>query len=312
MVSTTHESMHHIFRDHPDTVGGAFRALGFDFPETVATSVLHTDLTEFKPIERRPDSVLHVEVKGGEAFLVVIEAQRRKEASKRRSWPYYLAYLHEYRKLPVVLIVVCQDHQTSAWARETIRIGTDFHTSMSVQPLVLGPHNIPLPEGPITRQDLPLAVLSVITHGREPGVDGMLGALADALDETDETTRTDLALLVHLELGLVNLPAAHTWSKLMSFTREKLRRSPELREIIDESDAAARAEGEAKGDTRGQAKGRAAIILQILDTRRVHLTELQRQRISECTDLATLASWADASLNADAAEQVFRDGPEDH
>jgi hypothetical protein len=79
MVSSTHESMHRIFRDHPEVVGGALRALGLDFPETVGTSVFHTDLTEIKPLERRADTILRVDVKGGEAFLLVIEAQRKPD-----------------------------------------------------------------------------------------------------------------------------------------------------------------------------------------------------------------------------------------
>jgi hypothetical protein len=162
--------MHRIVRDHPEVVGGAFRTLGLDFPETVSTSVLHTDLTEIKPLERRADTVLHVEATGGAAFLLVIEAQRKPDRRKHRSWPYYLAYLHERTELPVVLIVVCQDRKTSAWAQETIRVGTEFCTSMTVQPLVLGPYNVPLPGPRIAEEDLPLAVLAAITHGREPNV----------------------------------------------------------------------------------------------------------------------------------------------
>lgn len=327
MVSSTHEAMHRIFRNHPEVVGGAFRALGFDFPETVETSVFHTDLTEYSPVERRPDTVLRVDVKGGDAFLLVIEAQRKPDPGKRRSWPYYLAYLHEKRELPVILVVVCQDRQTCVWAQETIRIGTQFCTSMTVQPLVIGPHNVPFPAAHITQEDLPLAVLAAITHGREPGVDGILRALAAALSDTDETTRTDLAVLT--QLGLANLPAGRTWRSLMSFTLAQLRRSPELREILDEAEAETRAqaraaglaEGLAEGRTAGLAEGlaegrsaglaaglaagRAADILRILDKRGVSLTEPQRGRISGCTDMETLESWLDAALEVETAEQLF-------
>jgi hypothetical protein len=195
----------------------------------------------------------------------------------------------------VILVVVCQDRQTSAWAQETIRIGTQYCTSMTVHPLVLGPHNVPVPRSRITQEDLPLAVLAAITHGREPGVDEILRALAAALAETDETTRTDLAVLT--QLGLARLPAGRTWRSLMSFTVAQLRRSPELREVLDEAEAEIRAQA--------RAEGRAEDVLRILDKRGVQLTATQRQSITQCTDMPTLNRWFDTALEANTAQQLF-------
>lgn len=325
MVTFKHEMMHRVFRDHPEALSSTMRTLGFDFPETVATSVFDTDLTEFKPVERRPDTVLHVQDKEGEAFLVVVESQSRPEPSKRRSWPYYVAYLHEYRKLPVVLIVICQDLRTSAWAQETIHIGTRFHTSASVQPIVLGPHNIPLPGPRIAPEDAPLAVLATIVHARDPSVVQTLSALATALDDTDEETRADLALAV--ELALANLPAGLTWRKLMSFNLDELRRSPALQKILDDNDATQRVvgkaegltegraeghtEGRAEGHTEGRAEGLAEAFMRLLNARGLHPTTQQRQRISGCTNMATLCAWFDKAVGADTLDGLFDDAPDE-
>jgi hypothetical protein len=170
--------MHRIFRDHPEAVGKAFALFGIDLPDDVQPIVLHTDLTETTPIERRADTVLRVDVKGEDSFLLVIESQRKIDRRKLRSRPCYIASLHEYSELPVLLVVVCQDWQTGRWADRMIHVGTRRRTSMSVRPMVLGPHNVPVPEGPIGQSDIAHAVLAAITHGREPGIEGILSGSA--------------------------------------------------------------------------------------------------------------------------------------
>jgi hypothetical protein len=295
MVSSQHEVMHQIFRNHPGAVGRAFQTLGFDFPDTVTTSVLGTDLTEYSPIERRADTVVRIDTKDGNSLLVVVEAQLKPDPGKLRSWPYYVATLHERHLLPVILIVLSQERRTSLWAQQPIHVGTAFWTCMTVRPLVLGPHNVPFPSGAIDEEDLPLAALAAVIHGREPGIDGILRVLADALEKTDEATRSDLSVLV--ELGLAGLPAVRIWRSLKMFTRERLSKSPVLREILDQTEEQGRAEG--------RAEGRAADILRILDKRKVALTDAERERISGCSDLVVLDRWFDAALDAETAGQLF-------
>ena len=94
MVSSSHEAMHRIFRDHPEVIDATFRALGFKFPETM----------------------------DGRSFIFVFEAQRRIDADKRFSWPYYIAHLHEYYRMPVFLVVICQDDATAKWAFKPIEM----------------------------------------------------------------------------------------------------------------------------------------------------------------------------------------------
>lgn len=273
--------------------------MGFEFPDTVAITVLPADATEIKPLERRVDTVLQVDTKVGDSVVVAIEVQGRRDPDKLRSWPYYIAYLHERHKLPVILLTLTQDRSTALWAQEPINVGAHFWPSMTVRPLVLGPHNVPFLTGPIGEADLLFAAVSAIVHGREPGIDGILGVLADALEQTDDTTRDDLAL--YIQLGLAGLPAERTWRNLMSFTREQLSKSPALREIFEESDAKA----EAKGEAKGAAKTRSADILRILEVRKVALNDADRNRISGCTDVELLDRWFNAAITALSAEQVF-------
>ena len=300
MVSSSHEAMHRIFRDHPEIIDQTLRTLGFDFPDTVATTLLPTDATEIRPIERRPDTVLKLEVKDGREFVFVFEAQREPSKLKLRSWPYYMAYLHEaHEGLPVILVVVCHDVATAEWASKPITMGVGFWTSMIVNPFVLGPHNVPVPEGPIDESGIPLAVLAAITHALDPDIDGILAVLAAALKDTDETTRFDFSLFT--QLGLGKFPAAQTWRNLMAFDLELLRTSPVISEILDEHDGQVLAKGRAEGRT----EEKAADILRILDLREVRLTGPERDRIATCTDLETLDRWFDAAVTATGPEDLF-------
>lgn len=95
----------------------------------------------------------------------------------------------------------------------------------------------------------------------------------------------------------------------MSFTLEKLRRSPELREILDEANEELRAqaihEGLATGLATGRAEERVSGVLRTLGKRKVQLTEAQRERIRACSDLDLLGRWADAAYDVETAEQLF-------
>lgn len=314
MVSSTHEALHRFFRDHPEAIDKTFRAVGLkNFPETAAAWVLPTDVTEIKPLERRVDTVVRVQATNGQTYILAFEAQSKVDSAKRRSWPYYVAYLHERYLCPVVLVVICQNPATAAWAREPICLETDFWTSSVVYPLVLSPENVPFLDD-ISEADLLLATLSVITHGRESSIVG-LRKLATALQRVDGETRADLATYVLLGLG--SLPVAATWRTMMLMNLELLRTSPIIREWLDEHDrqieaeakAEGRTEGKAEGRTEGKAEGKAETVLRILDKRSIPLTAEERERIGGCIDAAELDVWLDAAIDATSAQDVFRQPP---
>ena len=233
--------MHRIFRDHPEVIDATFRTLGFKFPETMATSLLDTDVTEIRPIERRADTVMKVETKDGRSFIFVFEAQRRIDADKLFSWPYYIAYLHEYYRMPVFLVVICQDEATARWAVKPIEMRVEEWPSMTVRPYVL---------------------FTLLT-----------------------------------QFGLGGLPAAEIWRSLMIYDLDTLRKSPVLREMLDEHDEQVLA--------KGRAEGRAADVLQLLEFRKIHVTDSERGRILACENLDTLSRWFDAAFTAEKSEDLF-------
>ncbi|EST27994.1 hypothetical protein [Streptomyces niveus] len=123
MVSSPHEAMHRIFQEYPGLFSGASEVLGVDFGPLVGVTVLPTDLTEARPVERRVDTLLRVDTDANGSNLLAIESQGKKDPAKSASWAYYLSYLHTKYRLPPVLLVVCQDRATAEWAARPVDIG---------------------------------------------------------------------------------------------------------------------------------------------------------------------------------------------
>ena len=83
MVSSSHEAMHRIFQDHPGLFSGVSEALGVDFASPTSVTVMPTDLTEPRPLERRVDTLLRLETKDDEPLLLAV---RPRAVQERHGW----------------------------------------------------------------------------------------------------------------------------------------------------------------------------------------------------------------------------------
>jgi hypothetical protein len=61
MVTARHEAMHRIFQEDPGVFARAFKTLEIPIPAPTGAAILSPDTTEFRPLERRVDSVLRFE-----------------------------------------------------------------------------------------------------------------------------------------------------------------------------------------------------------------------------------------------------------
>jgi hypothetical protein len=187
MVSPPHEAMHRIFQEYPRLFSGVAQALDLEFTQPSSVTILPTDLTETRPVERRVDTLLRFDFDGEDSFLLAIEAQGKKVPDKPSSWAYYLSFLSTKYKLPVLLLVICQDRATAEWASQPASLGSRQWPALTLRPLVAGPHNMPVITDPAeARADLPLAALAAITHAKKPVVDAILKALSAALRDEPE------------------------------------------------------------------------------------------------------------------------------
>ncbi|WP_308404421.1 hypothetical protein [Streptomyces sp. ATCC 21386] len=208
---------------------------------------------------------------------------------RQRNWAYYLAHLHAKYEMPAVLLVVCDNRNTAAWASETVDFGPPEWPSLTLRPLVLGPDDVPVVDDPVqARRDIPLTVLSAVLHRREPQADAILKVLADALKGLEARDPDTATIFVELtSQGLGESPAAKAWRALM--TDLSFFTSPISEEIREE----------------GRAKGKAEDILLLLDGREVHVSAADRDRITSCRDLDTLNLWFTRAITATSAAEVF-------
>jgi hypothetical protein len=290
MVTARHEAMHRIFQEDPGVFARAFNALEIPIPAPTGAAVLSPDTTEFRPLERRVDSVIRFETADHGPFLLALEAQCRKDAAKPGAWAYYAAYLHEKHGLPVVVLVVCQDKTTAGRAELPSVTGLPIWPTLTLRPLVLGPHNVPVVTDTETAaNDIPLATLSAITHGRNRNkINPILKALGAALHSVDEETAQVFAELT--ELGLGRAQAARTWSNMMAVDLSFYRSRTSQR---------LRAEGLAEG------------IFAVLAERKVFVPDDVRARIEACEDHGLLKAWLSRAREAADAEDIFGDLPDD-
>ncbi|MGP9019200.1 hypothetical protein ACT1U9_12385 [Streptomyces sp. BR1] len=293
MVSSPHEAMHRIFQDHPGLFSRVSEVLGIDFTPPTSVTVLPTDLTEPRPLERRLDTLLRLETEGDEPLLLAVEAQGKKDPDKPASWAYYASYLLTKYRLQPMLLIVCQDRATAEWAARPVVFGPRQWPLLTLRPLVAGPHNVPVITDPAeARKDLALATLSTITHVTNPDIGTILKSMTTVLRDTPSNIADPIIELIAQGLG--KYPAAELWRKLvavdLSFYKSPL--SQELR---------------AEGRAEGQAASRSEDILFILERRGIDVPDEAREHITTCDDLDLLRHWLDRALTASSTDEVFAD-----
>ncbi|MFJ4079566.1 hypothetical protein ACIP2Z_11465 [Streptomyces iakyrus] len=291
MVTSTHETSHRIFQDHPEVLTPVFEALGLPPPAKATIEVLSPDATELKPLERRVDTVLKVEPSEGGGFLIAVEAQTAPTPDKGFSWSYYVAHLHAKYGMPVLLVAVCKNRPTASWAAGPFECRVRTWTTQSTRPFVLGPNNVPeiTDESVVARQPA-LATFSAIVHSESANAAAILELLARGMRSFDKPTAKYWC--EWLEVGLENTPVRETWRELEKMVATYF---PGRGTLFEET------------YLEGKAEGKAESILSVLDKRGIPVPEATRDRITSCTDLDTLTLWFDRSLTATTAEDLFTD-----
>ncbi|MFG3048650.1 hypothetical protein ACGFZR_27465 [Streptomyces sp. NPDC048241] len=299
MVGSSHEALHRIFQKDPALLTRALqRVLHVPFPEPHEIAALNVDLTEIEPVERRVDTLLRAETDEG-TYLLVVESQGKVDDRKRGSWPYYLSYLYEKYRCEPVLIVITQNSATARWAAQPIRLGFPGWHSLTVRPLVLGPDNVPvITDEQQAEQDVPLAVLSAMTHGRGPRAAPILESLATALKTIDPDSAAVFAQFV--DSCLADPQAKQMWRDLMTAI-QYFWRHPLAEQVREEG----REQGLEEGRQLGRAQAKAEMVLRVLEWRGIPVPEHVSERVTTCDDPNQLELWAQRAVRATYAEDLF-------
>jgi hypothetical protein len=292
MPSYLHETLVEMFRDRPAFAAEVLAGpLGIPVPHYEQARLSSTDLTEVIPTEYRADLVVTLTRDDAPVLAVVVEAQLRVDARKRRAWPAYVAILHARLGCPVMLLVVCPLAAVAAWCAAPIVVS---EPGLVLTPVVLGPDSVPVLEDPVAARASPeLAVLSAMAHGGRPEHTEVLDALLVALHAVDREHAR-----LYADIVLAALPAA---------ARTHLEALMTIIGYEYQSDFARRymAEGKAQGLAAGLAVGKVSALLAILDARAVDVPRDVRERIEACTDLDQLDTWVRRAATAARVEELF-------
>ncbi|MEQ4302523.1 hypothetical protein ABNF97_14190 [Plantactinospora sp. B6F1] len=221
-------------------------------------------------------------------LAVVLEIQRRWDATKRRTWKLYVAQLEAELNVDAALLVYCPNPRTARRYRSLFEFDG---LSLSLRPLIFTPSDVPLVvDVDLARTNPALAVLSAICHGHDPQVEATFPALMAALRSVNPKTA-----ILYYDVVLAGLPAtARTrWEAFMTTTAGYEYRSELLRELA------------ARHEEQGEARGEARAILTVLEGRGVTVPAEAREQILSCTDLTQLDTWLRRAGNATTVDDVL-------
>jgi hypothetical protein len=179
---------------------------------------------------------------------------------------------------PTVLLVISPNPGVAGWARKPILLG---HPGLVLQPLVLGPEEVPVLMDGQAVQAPELAVLSAAVHG--PGPDGP--KVFEALLDCMKTIEADRAQGLIDEVLAVLSRAARDLLEGMMKTETGEYESHFARSYF--------------------AEGMADTILAVLSAREVAVPDEIRARVMECMDYKQLDLWRRRAATADSIEDVL-------
>lgn len=178
---------------------------------------------------------------------------------------------------------------------DLVRLGFPGRHSCTFRPLVLGPDNVPvITDERQAEQDVPLAVLSAMTHGRGPQAAPILESLATALKTIDPDSAAVFVQFV--DSCLADPQAKQMWRDLMTAI-QYFWRHPLAEQV--------REEGREQGLEQGRKQAKAEMVLRVLEWRGIPVPEHVAERVSACEDADRLEMWAQRAVGATCAEDLF-------
>jgi hypothetical protein len=177
MPSAEHESAIALAKLDPDLVAWLLaNVFEVKVPDYHHARTQATDVRVLVPRTYHADGmVLFCDGADLPLLAVVLEVQRNRDRTKRRTWKLYVAQLEAELNVDAALMVFCPDPAVAGWYH---RLFWPDGLSLPLRPLIFTPEQVPWVEDvDLARANPALAVLSVICHGGHAEVDGLFPAL---------------------------------------------------------------------------------------------------------------------------------------
>lgn len=299
MPSHRHEALLQLFRNRPSLAPELLReALRRRLPEYAEVKVDSADLTQAQPTEYRADMVIRL-VRERPVLGIVVEVQLSKWARKRYVWPAYVAVLRARLQCPVWLFVITPKESVARWAAKRVDLGADNWFA----PVVLGPADVPeVMDEERARADPELAVLSAMSHGRDPHIEKST-RIAHAAQVASLALDDDRArLYFDLVLNSLSEAARRALQAMNPATYEY--QSDFCRGLFAQGKAAGKAEGRTEGYESGERNGRVAFAARLLTVRFGPLGAEVQSRLASAS-LSELDALADRLLTARTLQEAL-------
>jgi hypothetical protein len=293
MPSRRHDSLNQLFRDHPALAVELLRELGgVDLPSGMQVQVADSTFNDRPSADFPADSVITVGPPHNPIHGIIVEIEQARREEKRRQLPRYAAALWLHLRHRVDVLLVCPDAKVADFYTEPIVTELPGYRFQAV---VMGPGDIPAISDPLEAAIRPeMAVMAVMAHGRDRKV-----------------AETFISALEHLE----SEHAVQYYEHAIAMAAPAVRRV--LEEIMSSTDWPVHSSfaklhfgrGKTEGRTEGLAEGRieeaANLVLMVLSTRGLTVSDSARTRITTCTDIGQLEAWAKSAVTTDSTDGLF-------
>lgn len=167
-------------------------------------------------------SAFDIETYDGGGYVLVLATATSIDPDRREKWADTAFGMQAKHRKPVVLLVVSADESTARWAESPIPLGPAGQCSVTVQPFVLGPHNVPVITDPEeAARDISLAAfVAFAIHRNHPDVEAILEALATAMRTAGASNPKTAVVADTVTDGLADTPAADIWRALAPLTAQ--------------------------------------------------------------------------------------------
>ncbi|WP_344855493.1 hypothetical protein [Planomonospora alba] len=288
MPSPRHDALIRLFRGRPQLAVEILRdLLGQDLPTTPLVRLESTTFNTRPSDAIEADLVLVMGPPADPAHAVIVEVQQDRSKDPRQL-ARYAAALWLLLGCGVTVLVVCPDARTAAHYARPIDSGLPGYR---LRACVLGPDTIPVITDPQQAAAQPeLAAMAVMVHGRDRKVVEAFTAGLTELPKGDAPQYYEHAYSMsapEVRCLLEEIMTSTAWPVYSPFAREHYGR------------------GMAEGEIKGRAEEAARLVLLVLATRGLDVPDDIRDRITACTDLARLESWAARAVTARTVHDLF-------
>ncbi|MBB5773862.1 hypothetical protein [Nonomuraea jabiensis] len=297
MPSHRHDALISLFRDSPRLAVDILRdVLEVELPVTPVVRLESTTFNTRPSDDIEADLVIVLGPPQAPVHAIIVEIQQDK-SKKPQQLARYAAALWLLLSCDVTVLLISPDRNVATYYAQPIDSGL---TGYRLQAQVLGPDSIPAITDPQqAAAQMGLSTMAVMVHGRDRKVvEAFTTALAELTDEHSpkyyeyaySMSGPDVRRL------LEEIMTSTTWPVYSPFAREHFGKG--------------KAEGLAEGLTEGKSSEGARMVLLVLAARGLDVPDDTKARITGCTDLAQLETWATRAATAHTLQDLFDDTDE--